>query len=222
MSIGKFSGFSELLSLLVLSSLLPGPGWATSDGSFSFSQTSFSGSNVFHHQRLSLSSARPETCPAALEPLVAQMVRDLPSYANRANTRYGIPNNYVLIAGRPEFEPLPLGPGEPPTRPEKSGKNNDPYQVFITTLIRSYQNHQLVSLQEYHWLFLTRSNSGWRLAMMYSMIGPYPGGSPPSPPRDSSNGSLAQAIQTWLNDCRTGSLPPQVELKKAPLVQPQR
>lgn len=146
-------------------------------------------------------------CPTDLEILVNQLLADLPNYANRTNIQLGIPNNYVIIASRPEFQPLPLGPGQRAAALENPVVDA-PDQVFVTTLERSYQGSKSVQLQLYHWLFLTRTDSGWRLALMYSMVGPYPGGYPPSPPQESSNGSLAQAIRTWLRDCRSNSLPP--------------
>lgn len=144
----------------------------------------------------------PATCPQDLDTLTTQLLLDLPSYANRANTTLTIPNNYVIVASQPEFKPLPLGPGQRAARVETPVDTQDPYQVFFTTLVRSYQSNRSVLLQQYHWLFLTRAASGWRLSMLYSIIGPYETEGPPLPPRDSSEGSLAQAIRTWLRDCR--------------------
>jgi len=164
---------------------------------------------------LSVAAASPvrvqETdCAAERFTLVRQLLRDLPSYANRANTLLGIPNQYVVVASQPEFQPLPLGPGQRATEVQQAVDLEDPYQIFFTTLERSYQDGKLFRLQEYHWLFLTRSRSGWRLALLYSMIGPYQTDGPPLPPRDSSEGSLAQAIRTWLRDYRNqcGRTPP--------------
>jgi hypothetical protein len=145
-------------------------------------------------------------CPTDLETLTTQLLEDLPNYTNRANARLGISNNYVIIASRPEFKPLPLGPGQRAAVLEKPVERNDPDQVFFTTLERSYQGGKSVQLQLYHWLFLTQTDSGWRFAIMYSMVGPYPAGYPPSPPQESSDGSIAGAIQTWLRDCRSESL----------------
>ncbi len=145
------------------------------------------------------------SCPADLETLTTQLLKDLPNYTNRANARLGISNNYVIIASRPEFKPLPLGPGQRAAVLENSVERNDAQQIFFTTLERGYQGGRLVQLQLYHWLFLTQTDSGWRFAMIYSMIGLYPAGYPPSPPKESSDGSIAGAIQTWLRDCRSES-----------------
>lgn len=137
-----------------------------------------------------------------VETLTGQLLRDLPSYTNRIsqNIRRRTTNvySYVIAAGRPEFAPLTLGPGDysPTDSPQP------PQQVFLTTLERQYADGKAVELQQYHWLFLTQSSSGWRLAMMFSRIGTYPSGRPPTPPRDSSDGIIAQAIRTWLRDCQ--------------------
>lgn len=141
-----------------------------------------------------------------LETLITQLLDDLPSYANRASQQARRRHrtvdiySYVLLAGRPEFAPLTLGPGEYiPTVPASLPQ---PAQVFITTLERQYTAGKPVELQQYHWLFLTQTGSGWRLAMMFSRTGTYPDQRPPTPPRDSSEGAIAQAIRNWLRDCR--------------------
>lgn len=144
-----------------------------------------------------------------IETLTTQLIKDLPNYANRVSQKSRRLQrsvdiySYVLIAGKPEFAPLSLGPGEyTPTLPS----TEQPQQVFITTLERQYSTGKLVQLQQYHWLFLTQTNSGWRLAFMYSRTGTYPNKQPPTPPRESSNGVIAQAVNTWLRDCQAGTL----------------
>lgn len=145
------------------------------------------------------------SCPTDVETLVALLIRDLPSYANR-QTRSSVPlrsalkpPSHMIIAGRPEFEPLPLKPGElPPSR------DADPTQVFISTLERQYAGDRVFDLQQHHWLFLTRSSSGWRLVFMFTRTASATPNTPPTPPRDSSDGAIAQAIKTWLRDCRAG------------------
>lgn len=147
------------------------------------------------------------TCPTEVEPLVKLMLRDLPGYANRVSNRLKTTDaglrSYVVLAGRPEFEPLPLAPepiadaNDPPEKPQ---------QVFITTLERQYQGNQFTSLQEYHWLFLAKTSEGWYLALSFTRTGGYPAKQPPTPPRDSSDGVIAQAIRRWLRDCRAGAV----------------
>lgn len=144
-----------------------------------------------------------------VETLSTQLVKDLPNYTNRVNqksrrlTRSIDIYSYVLLAGKPEFAPLSLGPGEYTSTLPSS---DQPQQVFITTLERQYTSGKSVELQQYHWLFLTQTTDGWRLAFMFSRTGTYPSSQPPTPPRESSNGSVAQAVKTWLRDCQAGTL----------------
>jgi len=111
----------------------------------------------------------------------------------------------MLVAGRPEFAPLPLNPSGYSTDALKT-TSEKVEQVFFTTLERQYILGKAVDLQQFHWLFLTKTKSGWRMAMMFSQIGYYPATKPPTPPRDSSNGDIAQGINAWLRDCQAGSL----------------
>lgn len=145
-----------------------------------------------------------------IETLTTQLLKDLPSYTNRVTQRSRRLQravdiySYVLLAGKPEFAPLSLGPGVyAPTEPNSS---QELQQVFITTLERQYTAGKLVQLQQYHWLFFTRTNSGWRLAFSFSRTGNYPNTQPPTPPRESSNGAIAQAVRIWLRDCQAGTL----------------
>ena len=149
------------------------------------------------------------SCPTDVETLMAMLLRDLPSYANRVNQRSrriarttDKTSVYVIVAGHPEFAPLTLGPGEYISDPARVVEA--PQQVFITTLERQYTNSKPFEFQNYHWLFLTYTDSGWQLAMMYSRLGSYPATTPPTPPRESSNGIIGQAVRIWLKDCRAG------------------
>lgn len=159
--------------------------------------------------RLSLLSQR-SYCPDDIENLTNLMLRDLPSYANRVTQRARLRDRsvdvygYFIVAGRAEFAPLTLGPGE--YKPTIPNERDSVKQVFFTTLQRRYTSTNVVEIQDYHWLFLTKAESGWRLVMMYSATGPYPGGRPPTAPRESSNGVVATAIEIWLRDCRAGAI----------------
>ncbi|MEA5506446.1 hypothetical protein VB735_25720 [Halotia wernerae UHCC 0503] len=145
-----------------------------------------------------------------LDTLTTQLLRDLPSYANRATqrARRRVSNevySYVLVAGRPVFQPLPLSPeGYTADRQKKAAAKVE--QVFFTTLERHYINGKAVELQQFHWLLLTKTENGWRLVMMFTQTGGYPKQQPPSPPRNSSNGAIAQGIKAWLRDCQAGSM----------------
>ncbi|BAY10690.1 hypothetical protein NIES2098_38660 [Calothrix sp. NIES-2098] len=146
-----------------------------------------------------------------LETLTTYLLRDLPSYTNRVTqrarrlSRNSEVYSYMLLAGRPEFTPLPLNPGIDTTDTSKSvGAGVE--QVFFTTLERQYIGAKAVELQEFHWLFLTKTQSSWRLVMMFTQTGSSPKQQPPTPPRDSSKSTVAQAINLWLRDCQAGSV----------------
>ena len=141
------------------------------------------------------------SCPADLETLVDRLLQDLPSYANRVIVRSGFspktatPPGYalpqIILAGRPEFEPLPLNSGE--VLPENAS------QVFITTLERQYRGGKPVEIQQYHWLFFTKTEKGWEFAKIVSRFGtaadirPLLG--------QDSESEIAEAIRLWLRDC---------------------
>lgn len=156
------------------------------------------------------------TCPADLEALIPPLLRDLPDYTNRVIRRSRLRGvdydmTYVVLAGRAEFEPLPLGPGRSspeisPNTGNPPDRSDDPRQVFITTLERNYITGKRVQLQHYHWLFLTQTAEGWRLAMMFSRLGTSPQDNLLTPPRDSSTGAIATAISLWLRDCYAGAI----------------
>lgn len=62
-----------------------------------------------------------------------------------------------------------------------------------------------MELQQFHWLFLTKADTGWWMVMMFSQTGSDRKQELSTPPQDSSNGVVAQGIKTWLRDCRTGN-----------------
>ena len=136
--------------------------------------------------------------------LTNQLLEDLPAYANRASQRARRLRrksefySYVFVAGRPEFEPLTLGPG---VYTPSQATDSQIQQIFFTTLERQYTAGKAIELQEFHWVFLTQTRSGWRLATMFSQTGGYPTKKPPTPPRESSDGVIAQGIEAWLRDC---------------------
>lgn len=155
---------------------------------------------------------RPRTpCPDSLETLVTGLLRDLPGYANRVASRSLNPDapsrlGSVLVVGEPDFNPIALQPGG---GEGLSTEQMAVSQVFFTTLERQYWEGQPFLLQTYNWLFLTPSDAGWHLVFLFSSTGPYPGaGRPPTPPRESTEGILGQAIGLWLRDCRAGAVHP--------------
>jgi hypothetical protein len=155
----------------------------------------------------SISKPAPKlACPSEVKPLVSQMLKDIPSYTNRAYVRGNILNTYLMLASPPDFEPLPASTLFPSD--SSPAKTTNTVQVFFTTLDRMHGLGDPIPLQQYHWLFLTPSSQGWQLKKMYTMTGSYPAGSgTPTRPRDSTGESLAMAIQDWLKDCQEGLLP---------------
>lgn len=208
---------------------------------------------ILHPQRYAIALNR-STCPENLEALIAQMLPDLPGYANRVLRREPLGNQadvkiYVITAGNPEFEPLPTAgagrstTGRPSTRqenypqsrgdsriageqpfaptlpslnsesesePDSSSSDrprtpnddpkDDPQQVFITTLERQYRGTQVIEIPRYHWLFLTKTTEGWRLALIFSRMGSNRPNEPLTPPEESSDSFMAEAIRLWLRD----------------------
>ncbi|MGK7877527.1 MAG: hypothetical protein AB4426_30765 [Xenococcaceae cyanobacterium] len=157
-------------------------------------------------------------CPADVETLTSLLLQDIPSYANRVIQRARRLNRsvdifgYVIVAGKPEFEPLNLSQSQ-----YTSVFQESPEQIFFTTLERQYFNDKVIETENYHWLFLTQTKSGWRMAMVFSRLGSTSKGRPPSPPRESSNGVIGQAIRLWLRDCRAGTIRTPVH---SPLLKP--
>ncbi|MDJ0844873.1 hypothetical protein [Crocosphaera sp.] len=157
----------------------------------------------------SASSKQGETCPTDIQALTAKMLKDLPSYGNRVTQRARRGDrtvevyNYILVAGNPEFEPLPLN-----TLQYQPELPDDTKQVFFTTLERQYTPTEAILLQNYYWLFLTPSSDGWRLALLFSQLADLEQADLPLPPQDAINGAIGQGIQLWLKDCRAGVLSP--------------
>ncbi|HIK16327.1 MAG TPA: hypothetical protein IGS53_13740 [Leptolyngbyaceae cyanobacterium M33_DOE_097] len=148
------------------------------------------------------------TCPSEVQELTRTMLRDLPAYINRVYARIVYPQiddwSYAILASQPNFEPLPVDSSEYPNPADESLQ-----QVFFTVLERQYQDNKWSLLQQHHWLFLARSETRWEVAFMFSRINPYPttATSTPTPPRESSQETTAQAIRIWLRDCQAGKIP---------------
>lgn len=147
------------------------------------------------------------SCPDDLKELTALLLKDLPAYSNRViqrtqkiNQAAGV-ENYIITASQGEFEPLNL-----PRLSYNQIDNRDPQQIFFTVLERQYINQKIVDIETYHWLFLTKTDSGWRTVMMFSRFGNSNRQQPPAPPRETTNGIIGRGVQLWLRDCRAGSV----------------
>ena len=181
----------------------------------------FAVSNTFNYSALAANSViefkkEKSSCSNQdLSQLTNKLLLDLPAYFNRATQRARRLDrsvqvySYMLVAGKPDFTPLSLKrwTDEATDEADKSVNNaKGVEQIFFTTLERQYVKGKALQLQQFHWLFLTKTKSGWRMAMMYSQTGGYPKQQPPTPPRESSNSAVGQGIETWLRDCRAGSI----------------
>lgn len=133
-----------------------------------------------------------------LEILVADLILDLPGYVNREIQRTRQPNEdylkrNIIIAGRPEFEPLPID--------YTPFLQEDIKQVFVTTLERQYRESIVIEVQRFHWLFLRENETKkWELVNMFSIEESLPENLP-FQPEDSSNGVFARGIRVWLEGC---------------------
>ncbi|VEP14869.1 conserved hypothetical protein [Hyella patelloides LEGE 07179] len=169
------------------------------------SETTFSSSNSSSDKPHSLpvSVETQRSCPSDLSELTNLLIQDLPNYSNRVIQRTqdshqdaGI-DNYIVAAGQPELEPLNL-----PQINYGSTMSETTEQIFFTTLERQYSNQQKIERETYHWLFVTLTESGWHLVTMYSRFGHATKNTLPTPPTESSNGIIGQAVSLWLRDCR--------------------
>lgn len=140
------------------------------------------------------------TCPENsedLEILMADLILNLPGYVNREIQRDRQSNEdylerNIVIAGRPEFEPLPID--------DMVFFQENINQIFLTTLERQYRDSQVVELQKFHWLFMRKSQRQWELVNMFSIEESLLGNLPPQL-EDSSNGVFARGIRVWLKGC---------------------
>jgi hypothetical protein len=149
----------------------------------------------------------PSTCPVKLDSLTNILVRDLPSYANRLiqqrRKRTDTLYSSIVTASMPDLKPIEIVSREyPPRFPQAA-----PTQVFISTLERQYTGIKSAQLQQFHWLFIAQTKLGWRLVNIYSRTS----GSPSAnvlitPPIESSNTIVGEAIRVWLNDCHLGKV----------------
>lgn len=149
-------------------------------------------------------------CPSTLAKLTPILLRDLPSYANRAaqSRRRSVKDlNYssYIVAGQPNLNPIAI------TNPEYSpaATQSSPQQLFISTLEKPFSSRQNIEQQRFHWLFLTQNNKGnWHLALMYSRLEKNAANPKILPPLDSRQSPLGEAVSTWLRDCRAGQIKP--------------
>lgn len=132
--------------------------------------------------------------PLNLEQLTQALVNALPDYATRALPQTPNPS-YVLVAGRPETQPLPLDGG-------RSDALATTQQVFLTTLERIYPDGLYATYtQHYHWIFLAPAPQGWTVRQVLTRSSPYPGPGPLGPLWDTTDRTYGLALAAWLRDC---------------------
>ena len=146
-------------------------------------------------------------CPVKFDTLANLLARDLPSYANRliqqSRRRTDSLYSSLVTASAPELQPLPAISREyPPNFPQAA-----PQQIFITTLENQYTGSRSAQLQQFHWLFLSKTQQGWRLANIYTRTGGFPlANNLITPPIESSKTIVGKAVAIWLNDCYLGKI----------------
>lgn len=160
----------------------------------------------------SLNSSLSEgQCPQEVAELANLMTTNISNYGNRViqkNSAYSrkldfLPT-YIITTSQAEIEPLPLHQFQTPT----NDNSDDVQQIFFTTLERQYSTEQrVIETQNYHWLIITQTDAGWKLVMALTRFG-YPNGDEflVSPPRDTTQGIMGQAVKLWLRDCESGTL----------------
>ncbi|AFZ48668.1 hypothetical protein Cyast_2726 [Cyanobacterium stanieri PCC 7202] len=149
-------------------------------------------------------------CVGEITELSSKLVADIGDYGNRViqTSRRRERNSammpiYIVTAGQPEFEELPLS-----NRSYGSNKPSEIKQVFFTTLERHYlSDRRLEETQNYHWLLLTPTDrGGWEMVMLLTRFGEVAQSEVISPPIDTTSGVMGEAVRRWLRDCRYGVL----------------
>lgn len=149
-------------------------------------------------------------CVGEITELSSQLVADISDYGNRViqtsrrrDRNFAMMPIYIVTAGQPEFEELPLS-----NRSYGSNKPSKIKQVFFTTLERHYlSDRRLEETQNYHWLLLTSTDrGGWEMVMLLTRFGEVTQSEVISPPVDTTSGVVGEAVRLWLKDCRYGTL----------------
>jgi hypothetical protein len=152
------------------------------------------------------------TCPQDITNLASLLTRDISEYGNRIIQRSRIYSHkldlfhtYIVTAGKVETKPLAFNQYQP----SPGSIPDDVEQIFFTSLERQYSpsNRTIIETQNYHWLIMTKIQDRWKLVMALTKFGyPYQDKFITSPPRDTTNGIIGQAVKQWLKDCHYGTL----------------
>lgn len=168
----------------------------------------------FYYPRISLANTiiNQKKCPDNLEDLANLLVTDIPDYANRIIQRNRTYSHaleffpiFIITAGKADLDPLLLNQTQYKSS-LRSQTDSNTHQIFFTTLEKQYStNNRIIETQNFHWLILTKTPQDWKLVMALTKFG-YPDNSPhqnfiSSPPIDTTEGTIGQAIKLWLRDC---------------------
>jgi len=145
-------------------------------------------------------------CPTEIPELADLLVQEISDYTNRVIQTFRIfPVNedflpvYVITAGKPELEPIIIQQTQ-----YRQTKDNHIEQIFFTTLERQYpSSNRVIQTQNSHWLLLTPTPQGWQMVMLLTRFGTANHNSVSSPPQDTTNGAIGQAVKLWLRDCQS-------------------
>jgi len=145
-------------------------------------------------------------CPREIPALADLLVKEISDYTNRVIQTYRFfPVNedflpvYVITAGKPELEPIIIQQTQ-----YRQTKENHIEQIFFTTLERQYpSSNRAIQTQNSHWLLLTPTSQGWQMVMLLTRFGTANDNSISSPPQDTTNGAIGQAVRLWLRDCQS-------------------
>ncbi len=156
-------------------------------------------------QNNSPSTTNKSQCPQDISQLADLLVNDISNYGNRilqtsrkSLTKPDILPTFIVTASQPDLQPLIIK-----QRQYQNQKSSEIEQIFFTTLEREYtNNNQIIERQNYHWLLLTTTDKGWTMVMLLTRFGSINDDYLPTPPRDSSNGVIGQAVKLWLRDCQ--------------------
>ncbi|MBD2392780.1 hypothetical protein VKI21_01815 [Cyanobacterium aponinum UTEX 3222] len=151
-----------------------------------------------------------EKCNNNWENLTKSLTKDVADYGNRIIQSSRIyPNldnflpTYIVTASIPDTQSLPLNNFA--SEDFYMSENQETKQLFFTTLERQYSsNNRIIEAQNFHWLIFTFTPQGWQLVKAITRFGyPQPEGDfSVSPPRDTTNGIIGQAVNLWLRDCQ--------------------
>ena len=165
------------------------------------------GCDTLDHRIVPIVASAPNTCPVQLADLANALVRDLPSYTNRLiqqrRSRKDSLYSSIVTASLPDLQPIDTISREYPPRFPQS----PPTQILLSTLERQYTGIKSTQLQQFHWIFIAKTRMGWRLVNIYSRTSNFPSiNTPITPPTESKNTVVGEAVRIWLNDCYVGKI----------------